>query len=133
MKLPFLNRRITPLVPITLLFLLLLITTILIIPPTMQISVLFFSFSVLYLVFPLVFLLFFGIGTLIFKSRFHGLLLATTVLCFLLLRLNGLKHPLFTVLLIAIFIVLEFFFAQTGKKAIPHLPARKDQVQREKK
>jgi hypothetical protein len=129
MKFPFIHKRITPLFPITFIVFFCLVLLVVFLPPTFTVSTPLFSFSILYILFLLVFLLFFGIGTLVFKSRSHGLLLSSFVIVFLILRLNDLKHPLFLALLIALFITLEFFFAQTNKK--PHVPhAQKDQVRK---
>jgi hypothetical protein len=129
MRFPFINRRITPLLPITIFLFLLLTAILFFLPPGAQVPFAFISLSMLTLVFPLVFLLFFGIGTLLFRSRFNGLLLGLFVVSALLLRLNDLKHPLFLILLAAFFITLEFFFAQTGKKQ-PHR-AQKEQLEQE--
>lgn len=114
MKLPFLNKRITPLIPLTLLLTILLILIIVFVSPHSLINLVLVEFSVLYPVFFLVFLVFFGIGTLLFKSRFHGMLLSLFVIFFLLLRVNDLKQPIFTVILIALFITTEFFFSQSS-------------------
>lgn len=115
MRFPFLNKRITPLIPITLCLFLTLLLIIFFVSPATQLNLGFFSLSVLYPVFFLVFLFCFGIGTLLFRNRFHGMLLSLFVICFLLLRLNDLKHPIFFVILAALFVTTEFFFAQSGK------------------
>lgn len=75
------------------------------------------DFSVLFIVFPLLFILFFGIGTLLFKTRLNGLLLSLFVISFLLLRMFDLHHPIFFVILAAFFIAVEFFFFQSGSKS----------------
>lgn len=46
-------------------------------------------------------------GMYLFRSKVHGLLISLFVICYLLLRLNGLTHPLFLILLTAIFLSLE--------------------------
>lgn len=64
----------------------------------------------------LIFFLFFAIGTLLFKTRTHGFLLASFIISYLILRLNDLNHPIFFILLAGLFIALEFLFAQSEKK-----------------
>jgi hypothetical protein len=88
-------------------------------PPTYLVSLPFISFSILYMLLALVFIFFFAVGTLSFKTRFNGMLLGLFVVCSLILRINDLKHPLFLILLAAFFIALEFFFNQSGKKHHP--------------
>lgn len=116
MRFPFINRRLSPLFPIGFITFLSLIAIILFIPPSFRFVTPLFSFSILSVAFPLVFVLFFAIGTLLFKTRMHGFLLSSFVTSYLLLRLNDLNHPIFFVLLAAFFIALEFFFALPGKK-----------------
>ncbi len=116
MRLPFLNKRITPLIPITFVTFLLVLTMAFMVPPTTRIPHPFGSFSILSIVFPLLFILFFGIGTLVFRTRLNGFLLSMFIISALLLRMNDLKHPLFLVILAAFFIALEFYFTQSEQK-----------------
>lgn len=116
MRFPFINRRLSPLFPIGFVTLLLLTLIIIFIPPSFRLTAPFFSLSIISIALPLVFLLFFAIGTLLFKTRMHGLLLSLFIVSYLLLRLNELNHPIFFVLLAAFFIALEFYFDQSGKK-----------------
>ncbi|HZQ29851.1 MAG TPA: hypothetical protein VFA93_02115 [Patescibacteria group bacterium] len=48
--------------------------------------------------------------TFIFKALAQGLLISFLIVGFLILRLNNLTHPIFVVLLIALFIALELLF-----------------------
>lgn len=50
---------------------------------------------------------FFSIGSYIFKSKAHGILISGVILAYLLMRLNNLTHPFFLILLLALFFVLE--------------------------
>jgi hypothetical protein len=50
------------------------------------------------------------------KSKKHGLFLGFFVVLYLIFRLNNLTHPLFLILLIALFLVVEFLFAQHNNK-----------------
>lgn len=61
----------------------------------------------LFLFFVLLALFLFCIGTYIFKSKKHGVLIALFVIIYLLFRLNHLTHPFFLVLLLALFFTLE--------------------------
>lgn len=117
MRFPFLNKRITPLLPITIILFILVLVIFFLVPPSTQIPLGFTSFSIRYVALTLVYLLFFGIGTLIFKTRLNGTLLALFVISFLVLRLNDLKHPIFFVILAALFITVEFYFSQSGRNA----------------
>ena len=126
MRLPFINRRLSPLFPIGFIALFSLIGIIVFVPPSHRVAFLFFSLSILYFVLPLVFLLFFAVGTLLFKTRMHGLLLALFITSYLLLRLNDLNHPIFFILLAGFFIALEFFFAQSNKKHHSHKQSSKE-------
>jgi hypothetical protein len=130
MRLPFLNRRISPLFPISFITLLLLLLLLIFVPPSAQVTLPFVALTAVVFFLLLVFLLCFAIGTLAFTSRFHGFLLASCVLAALLLRLSGLKHPLFIVLVIALFITLEFFFSQSTSKK-PVSSSRRDRAQKE--
>ena len=125
MRLPFLNRRISPLFPISLVTIVLLIVFVISVPPTWSLTIPFLSIPAIFFLLFLAFLLCFALGTLAFTSRFHGFLLASCVVGLLILRMNGFKHPMYVVLIVALFITLEFFFSSSNKKPHAH-SARQD-------
>lgn len=85
-------------------------------PPTYRISIQQFSFSILYVFFISLFLLIFFTGEVVLKNKKHGFFIALFVISYLIFRLNDLTHPLFFFLLLALFLVLEFFFARQNIK-----------------
>ena len=68
----------------------------------------------LILFFLLTAIFFFSIGSYIFKSKAHGILIAGLVIVYLLFRLYHLTHPFFLILLLALFLVLELFVSSRG-------------------
>lgn len=80
-------------------------------PPGQTYDLFFLHLSVMLAFFPLVFCFFFCLGTLIFRSKFHGTLIASFVTIYLLFRLNNLTHPFFLILLAALFLTLELMVA----------------------
>ncbi|HVA96521.1 MAG TPA: hypothetical protein VND99_02610 [Candidatus Acidoferrales bacterium] len=56
----------------------------------------------------------FSIGSYIFKSIKHGILIAGFVIIYLTFRLNHLTNPFFLVLLLALFFVLELLVSSRG-------------------
>jgi hypothetical protein len=87
------------------------VLSVLLIPPTMTFTVAAQQLSVVPLFLCLLFFFLFFLSTYIINSKIHGVLIAAFVVCYLLFRLNNLTHPLFLLLLTAIFIVLELFFS----------------------
>jgi len=68
----------------------------------------------IYLFFILIGIFLFSMGTYIFRSKAHGILIAALVITYLLFRLNRLTHPFFLILLLALFFVLELFVSSRG-------------------
>ncbi len=56
----------------------------------------------------------FSIGSYIFNSKTHGILIAGFVIIYLLFRLTHLTHPFFLILLLALFFSLEMFVSSRG-------------------
>ena len=83
-------------------------------PPTHIVSLNELNFSVIYLTFLLLWLSSFCIFSFIFKSAKHGVLTSLFIVAFFWLRLNKLLHPMFAILLAALFLTLELLF--TAKK-----------------
>lgn len=111
LSLKFLPRRQAGILFILLFF----ITTCFIIfyfPPTYQISIKQYNFSVLYLFFASLFFLLFFTGVFVLRSKKHGFFIGLFAISYLLLRINNLTHPLFLFLLIALFLVMEFLFTR---------------------
>lgn len=98
------------LVPFILIF---LITSSLIIfyfPPTFQIHTFQYQFSILYPFIASLFCFLYFLALIILKSKKRGFLIALFVVVYLLFRLNKLNDPIFLILLIALFLVIEFIF-----------------------
>lgn len=124
MKIPFIKRRQDTVVASNgrkLLYLLLgipsligLIYIIIAVPPTQTLLLNPVNISVIYLTLFLLGLSIFCIISYILKSSKHGILATLFVLVFFWLRLNKLLHPIFSILLIALFLTLELLF--TAKK-----------------
>lgn len=97
-------------IPLILLFLLSTFLIIFYFPPTYRVSIQQYNFSILYLFFASFFFFIFFTGVFIFRSKKHGFFISLFAMLYLLLLLNNLTHPIFAFLLIAIFLVVEFFF-----------------------
>ena len=67
------------------------------------------------LFFVLLWLFLFGTGAFIFKSKIHGILIATFVIIYLIFRLNRLTNLFFLLLLLALFVTLELFISNKNK------------------
>jgi hypothetical protein len=80
--------------------------------PSYEMSFMGFRLSIIVPFFIVIFLLIYCLGRLIIKSKKHALIIALFVVSYLLFRLNGLTHPLFLILLLALFLVVEFLFSQ---------------------
>ena len=85
-------------------------------PPTYQISIMRFRLPIMIPFFIVIFLLLYCLGMLFFRSKKHGLIIASFAVSYLLFRLNNLTHPLFFILLLALFLVVEFLFTQRDNK-----------------
>ncbi len=72
------------------------------------------QFPPILLFFVLIAIFFFSMGTFIFKSKAHGILIAGLVVTYLLFRLFHLTHPFFLILLLALFFTLELFVSSRG-------------------
>lgn len=104
------------LLPFIVLFLITTCFLIFYFPPTYQIQVLQYNLPIIYPFLISVFCFFFFLGAFTLKSKKHGLFLGFFVVLYLIFRLNNLTHPLFLILLIALFLVVEFLFAQHNNK-----------------
>ena len=80
-------------------------------PPTANYTVASLPLSILLLFFPLLFSFFFFAISALFKSNWHGSLVASFVTLYLLFRINNLTHPFFLILLAALFVSLELMIA----------------------
>ena len=124
MKIPFIRRRQDTVIisnkrkPLYLLVGILsffgLIYIIFVVPPTYQVSLKPLNFSVIYLTFLLLCLGVFAIVTYVSKSAKHGMLATLFILAFFWMRLNKFLHPMFTILLVALFLTIELLL--TAKK-----------------
>jgi hypothetical protein len=88
-----------------------LVTIISFFPPNAEFSILNYKTSIFPVFFFFLFAFLFAFGTFLFKNIIHGILIATFTTMYLLFRLNNLVHPFFFLLLLALFIVLEFLFS----------------------
>ncbi|HVZ58773.1 MAG TPA: hypothetical protein VG935_03425 [Patescibacteria group bacterium] len=84
---------------------------VLLVSPLKEISLGFIDISPLIIFFIPLVLFFFSLPTFIFRSKKHGVLLSLFVLVYLLMRIFGLTHPLFLVLLIGLLLTLELLFS----------------------
>ncbi len=85
-------------------------------PPSHQMRILNFNFSIFYPFFFSIFLsLYFFLNFLTSNKRL-SFFATLFVIVYLLFRLNGLTEPLFIILLIALFLTLEFLFSGRGGK-----------------
>jgi hypothetical protein len=80
------------------------------VPPGYMIQLLSIGIPILYVFFFLLFATCFYLGAFITKSNKHGILFALLVCIYLVFRINNLTHPLFGVLLVALFLILELLF-----------------------
>lgn len=58
----------------------------------------------------LIFISLFGIISFLWKSKLHGILVASLMVLYLIFRQNNLTHPFFAVMLLALFLVIELMF-----------------------
>src|SRR5690349_13503712 len=77
----------------------LLITLLYFFPPEFKFQISTFTFQPIYIFFPLLFIFIFSLITYLFKSKTHGILIASFFMTYLLFRFNNLTHPFFLVLL----------------------------------
>jgi len=80
--------------------------------PTDQFSIFNFQFSVLIPALTILFLLIFSLVTFLLSNSRRGFLLGLLVISYLLLRVNGLTSPFFTILLLILFGGIELFFVK---------------------
>ena len=85
-------------------------------PPTYQASIMHFRLSIMIPFFIVFFLLFYFLGMLLLRSKKHALIIASFFVFYFLFRLNNLTHPLFLILMLALFLVAEFLFTQHDNK-----------------
>lgn len=87
-----------------------LVLLVIMFPPTVSLTVGPLQLSITLLFFALVGSTVFGLTTFVTNRKKHGLLLSLFIMSYLWLRLNSLFHPLFLILLIALFLTLELLF-----------------------
>jgi hypothetical protein len=87
-----------------------LIATIFLFSPDTNLSFGNYKIPILPLFFLLLFNFFFSLGSFLFKSKTHGLLLGLFVISYFLFYLNNLTHPFFFILLAGLFLTLELLF-----------------------
>src|SRR4051812_43512247 len=90
----------------------LLIITILTVPPLTPFKIGFLSLPALLVFFVLLCVFCSSLIFFLFHSLRHGVLFSLLVVSYLILRLNSLTSPLFLILLLGLFLTLEFLFAQ---------------------
>ena len=76
-------------------------------PPNWQFKVGSLSLQILYIFFPILFLFLFSFITYLFRSKTHGVLVASFTIVYLIFRLNNLTHPFFLMLLLLLLLTLE--------------------------
>ncbi len=81
-------------------------------PPDYQITLYQLTIPILYPFFLVVFLTIYFLINNLFRSKKHGLLLASFTIVYLLFRLNNLTHPIFLALLIGLFLIAEILFTR---------------------
>lgn len=89
--------------------LILLIGLIFYFPPTSSLPLGFFSLPVLILFFPLVTVFLFCLITILSKRPIFGILVSVLSTIYLIFRMNGLTHPFFLFLLVALLITFLLF------------------------
>lgn len=104
------HKRSLPFLLLSLLLFAALVGLLFFLPPTVYLTTVPFSFTTLYLFFPLVFLFLFFSSAYFLKNKTQGLLIALFVITYLLFRLNNLTHPFFFFLLATLFVALGFLF-----------------------
>lgn len=77
-------------------------------PPSYMIPVMNFGFPILPVFFLLLAGFIYSLLTFIFIQKTQGILVAFFVILYLILRLLGLTHPIFAVIILVLFIVSEF-------------------------
>ncbi|RJQ35900.1 hypothetical protein C4559_06080 [Candidatus Microgenomates bacterium] len=80
--------------------------------PSSQLSIFNFQFSIIILFFLLIFVFIFSLFSFLFKNTRRGLFLGLLAGSFLLLRLFSLTQIIFPLLLVFLYITLEFFFSK---------------------
>ena len=80
-------------------------------PPSFSFSFLISQISILNFFFVLLFLFLYFTAAYILNSKKHALLIGLFAVSYLLLRINGLVHPFFLILLLGIFFMLELLFS----------------------
>ena len=90
---------------ITLLFIIFML------PPTYSIAFSRIHVSIILLLFIVAGLCIFAVVTYTFGSAKHGILASLFVLLYFWLRLNKIFHPMFALLLVALFLTLELLFS----------------------
>ncbi len=81
-------------------------------PPDFQFSIYNYSLQIIPVFFVLLFVFLYFLFDVLFASRRRGLFAGFFAATYLLLRLSGLTHPFFLVMLIILFGCLELFFVK---------------------
>lgn len=81
-------------------------------PPDYQIKIYQYNLSIYYPFFTSFFLLIYTLTFTIIRSKKHAFLTSLFCVSYTLLRLNKITHPLFLILLLALFLIIEFLFSK---------------------
>lgn len=79
--------------------------------PATEFTISTIKIPVLYLFLVLIGITLFSLSTFFLASKKHGILISIFVLLYLWMRMNNLLHPLFTILLVGLFLTLELLFS----------------------
>ena len=104
------NKRSWKLLTLGIFSFILLALLIYFVPPATSYTIYSLHLSVILGFFLLLFIFLFAVSSYLFKSKIHGILIATLAITYLIFRQNDLTHPFFALLLLALFLVLELLF-----------------------
>jgi hypothetical protein len=105
------KKRPMRLLLLSVLSLILILFVVFMLPPSFVIDLSGIKLSVVPFLFLFTGIFVFSVVTYIFGNAKHGILASLFVLIYFWLRLNKLFHPMFTLLLVALFLTLELLFS----------------------
>lgn len=103
-------RRSWSLLVVSIFSLIIIFLLIFFVDPLQPMSVSILTIPPLVILYLLIFISLFGIISFLWKSKLHGILVASLMVIYLLFRQNNLTHPFFAVMLLALFLVIELMF-----------------------
>lgn len=106
------KKRPIALLLLSVLTLFVLLFVIFFIPPSNSVQVFGIFIPILLFFFPLLFIFLFSLLSFLYRKKTHGVLGGCFLVLYLLLRLGGFTHPLFLLILLALFLILELLFAK---------------------